>query len=100
MKYSGVSNNRDIRQEASKLIHSMCMNSKLALQMFIACKGLPALVQFLQYKESKFIKFLAHWLDEIETDSGTRKMIYRSIDIIVKVITLRSVSNIIKNSCM
>ncbi|TDH68167.1 hypothetical protein CCR75_008960 [Bremia lactucae] len=40
-----------VRMEAAKFVRQCCKTSSLTLQMFIACGGLPVLVDFLSLKE-------------------------------------------------
>uniref|UniRef100_A0AAV1T8L1 Uncharacterized protein n=1 Tax=Peronospora matthiolae TaxID=2874970 RepID=A0AAV1T8L1_9STRA len=43
-----------VRLEAAKLVQQCCKTSSLTLQMFIACGGLPVLVDFLTLEEKSF----------------------------------------------
>eukprot|EP01133_Synstelium_polycarpum_P006813 gene6813-7918_t len=61
MKFSGRDYSASIRLETASFISKMCSTSTLTLQMFIACKGLPILVDFLltPYNESKRLVCMA-----------------------------------------
>ena len=53
---------KGIRIEVAKFVKQMCSGSGLTHQMFIACRGLPSLVSFLQiddYGEDKDLIFMA-----------------------------------------
>ncbi|EGC39194.1 hypothetical protein DICPUDRAFT_96609 [Dictyostelium purpureum] len=73
MKFSGPEYPPSVRLETAAFISKMCSTSTLTLQMFIACKGLPILVDFLlsPYYESK-------------------KLVWMAIDAIVNVFELQS----------
>eukprot|EP01132_Coremiostelium_polycephalum_P005665 gene5665-7051_t len=73
MKFSGREYSDSVRLETASFVSKMCSTSTLTLQMFIACKGLPILVDFLSssYSESK-------------------KLIWLAIDAIVNVFELQS----------
>eukprot|EP00123_Amoebidium_parasiticum_P014958 comp22719_c4_seq1/m.35302 comp22719_c4_seq1/g.35302 ORF comp22719_c4_seq1/g.35302 comp22719_c4_seq1/m.35302 type:complete len:1244 (-) comp22719_c4_seq1:60-3791(-) len=56
IKFVAPHYHRDIRMEAARFIRQICRTSPLTLQMFIACRGLPVLIQMLDpnydaYKE-------------------------------------------------
>eukprot|EP01113_Clastostelium_recurvatum_P037254 TRINITY_DN5420_c0_g2_i1.p1 TRINITY_DN5420_c0_g2~~TRINITY_DN5420_c0_g2_i1.p1 ORF type:complete len:1097 (-),score=420.63 TRINITY_DN5420_c0_g2_i1:391-3681(-) len=61
MKFSGRDYAPAIRLETASFIEKMCSTSTLTLQMFIACRGLPVLVDFLQtpYNQSKSLVWMA-----------------------------------------
>ncbi|KAF2069497.1 hypothetical protein CYY_009186 [Polysphondylium violaceum] len=61
MKFSGPEYPATVRLETASFISKMCSTSTLTLQMFIACKGLPILVDFLlsPYNESKRLVWMA-----------------------------------------
>ncbi|KAM9966163.1 hypothetical protein ACTFIR_006355 [Dictyostelium discoideum] len=61
MKFSGPEYPASVRLETASFISKMCSTSTLTLQMFIACKGLPILVDFLlsPYAESKRLVWMA-----------------------------------------
>ncbi|GAM26943.1 hypothetical protein SAMD00019534_101180, partial [Acytostelium subglobosum LB1] len=61
MRFSGRDQSSSIRLETASFISKMCSTSTLTLQMFIACKGLPVLVDFLMtpYVESKNLVCMA-----------------------------------------
>eukprot|EP00897_Mesotaenium_endlicherianum_P006554 jgi/Mesen1/5927/ME000301S05058 len=43
----------EIRMQAASVVHLLCHTSELALHMFVACRGLPVLVSFLETDTSK-----------------------------------------------
>ncbi|KAL5055322.1 hypothetical protein RYX36_036004 [Vicia faba] len=45
---------RDIRMEAAFFLQQLCQSSSLTLQMFIACRGIPVLVGFLEADYAKY----------------------------------------------
>eukprot|EP00127_Corallochytrium_limacisporum_P002385 Clim_evm26s119 gene=Clim_evmTU26s119 len=47
MRFTASSYSREVREEAATFIAHMCQTSSLTMQMFIACRGLPVLVDFL-----------------------------------------------------
>ncbi|KAJ3446019.1 mtk1/mekk4 [Anaeramoeba flamelloides] len=55
MKFASKNYSNEIREQASQFIHQACMSSSLTLQMFIACRVLPVLVDLLKvnYKNHK-----------------------------------------------
>ncbi|EGG21702.1 putative protein serine/threonine kinase [Cavenderia fasciculata] len=61
MKFAGREYDANIRLETASFVSKMCSTSTLTLQMFIACKGLPILVDFLAtpYQQSKRLVCLA-----------------------------------------
>ncbi|KYQ88661.1 putative protein serine/threonine kinase [Tieghemostelium lacteum] len=61
MKFSTREYSAGVRLETASFISKMCSTSTLTLQMFIACKGLPILVDFLlsNYQESKKLVLMA-----------------------------------------
>ncbi len=75
MKFSAVRYSIDIRKQACQFIFAMCSTSALTLQMFIACRGLPVLVEFL-----------AH--DNFEHFELVKEMIYNAIDGIMQVFNI------------
>ena len=60
MRFAG-STMRPIRIQAAEFVRQMLATSTLTLQMFIACRGLPVLVTFLDYdyEENRDIVFMA-----------------------------------------
>eukprot|EP00698_Gefionella_okellyi_P024813 TRINITY_DN8855_c0_g1_i1.p1 TRINITY_DN8855_c0_g1~~TRINITY_DN8855_c0_g1_i1.p1 ORF type:complete len:951 (+),score=286.04 TRINITY_DN8855_c0_g1_i1:50-2902(+) len=48
LKFAGPDSSLDIRIQAALFVQQMCFSSTLTLQMFIACRGLPALTGFLE----------------------------------------------------
>ncbi|KAL1193768.1 MAP3K epsilon protein kinase 2 [Cardamine amara subsp. amara] len=44
---------REIRKEAAYFLQQLCQSSSLTLQMFIACRGIPVLVGFLEADYAK-----------------------------------------------
>lgn len=61
MKFSGRDYSLPIRLECAHFVSQMCSTSNVTLQMFIACRGLPVLVDMLStsYQESKVLVWLA-----------------------------------------
>lgn len=53
-KFSSLSNPKEVRIETAKFIKEICHTTSLTLQMFVACRGLPVLVEFLEHSESQF----------------------------------------------
>nr|XP_048319255.1 MAP3K epsilon protein kinase 1-like [Ziziphus jujuba var. spinosa] len=45
---------REIRMEAAYFLQQLCQSSPLTLQMFIACRGIPVLVGFLEADYAKY----------------------------------------------
>ncbi|GMN47979.1 hypothetical protein TIFTF001_017153 [Ficus carica] len=45
---------REIRMEAACFLQQLCQSSALTLQMFIACRGIPVLVGFLEADYAKY----------------------------------------------
>ncbi|CAF1704369.1 hypothetical protein HID58_053752 [Brassica napus] len=45
---------REIRKEAAYFLQQLCQSSSLTLQMFIACRGIPILVGFLEPDYAKY----------------------------------------------
>jgi hypothetical protein len=45
---------REIRKEAAYFLQQLCQSSPLTLQMFIACRGIPVLVGFLEADYAKY----------------------------------------------
>lgn len=45
---------REVRMEAAYFLQQLCQSSSLTLQMFIACRGIPILVGFLEADYAKF----------------------------------------------
>ncbi|KNC70859.1 hypothetical protein SARC_16612, partial [Sphaeroforma arctica JP610] len=37
-----------VQNEAARFVHNLCYTSPLALQMFVACRGLPTLTAMLR----------------------------------------------------
>eukprot|EP01112_Ceratiomyxa_fruticulosa_P019583 TRINITY_DN6452_c0_g1_i1.p1 TRINITY_DN6452_c0_g1~~TRINITY_DN6452_c0_g1_i1.p1 ORF type:complete len:1073 (+),score=231.94 TRINITY_DN6452_c0_g1_i1:255-3473(+) len=67
MKFAGREYSTAIRLETASFISQMCSTSTLTLQMFIACRGLPVLVDFLvtSYSESPSLVWMS--LDAISS---------------------------------
>lgn len=61
MKFSGRDYALPVRLECANFVSQMCSTSTVTLQMFIACRGLPVLVDILStpYAESKALVWLA-----------------------------------------
>ncbi|CAI9114684.1 OLC1v1015464C1 [Oldenlandia corymbosa var. corymbosa] len=45
---------REVRMEAAFFLQQLCQSSSLTLQMFIACRGIPVLVGFLEADYAKY----------------------------------------------
>ncbi|CAI9785538.1 unnamed protein product [Fraxinus pennsylvanica] len=45
---------REVRMEAAFFLQQLCQSSSLTLQMFIACRGIPILVGFLEADSAKY----------------------------------------------
>ncbi|XP_076950599.1 MAP3K epsilon protein kinase 1-like isoform X2 [Bidens hawaiensis] len=45
---------REVRMEAAYFLQQLCQSSSLTLQMFIACRGIPILVGFLEADYAKY----------------------------------------------
>lgn len=71
MKFGSRNYNTHIREEASFFVNEMCHTSPLTLQMFIACRGLPVLVEFFECSDRDYEK--------------TKKIIFRALDGILQV---------------
>ncbi|XP_047311875.1 MAP3K epsilon protein kinase 1-like isoform X2 [Impatiens glandulifera] len=54
MSFAGPEQSREIRIEAAYFLQQLCQSSSLTLQMFIACRGIPILVGFL---EADYVKY-------------------------------------------
>eukprot|EP01094_Clydonella_sp_ATCC50884_P002136 TRINITY_DN11643_c0_g1_i1.p1 TRINITY_DN11643_c0_g1~~TRINITY_DN11643_c0_g1_i1.p1 ORF type:complete len:1085 (-),score=383.55 TRINITY_DN11643_c0_g1_i1:312-3566(-) len=62
MKFAAKEYPKDVRLETARFIKQMCATSTLTLQMFIACRGLPLLVENLQttnYRENRELVHVA-----------------------------------------
>ncbi|GMJ05542.1 mitogen-activated protein kinase kinase kinase 7, MAP3K EPSILON PROTEIN KINASE, partial [Hibiscus trionum] len=54
MSFAGPDRPREIRMEAAYFLQQLCHSSSLTLQMFIACRGIPVLVGFLEADYAKY----------------------------------------------
>ncbi|XP_061991042.1 MAP3K epsilon protein kinase 1-like [Rosa rugosa] len=54
MSFAVPNHSREIRMEAAYFLQQLCQSSPLTLQMFIACRGIPVLVGFLEADYAKF----------------------------------------------
>lgn len=45
---------REVRMEAAYFFQQLCQSSSLTLQMFVACRGIPVLVSFLEADYAKY----------------------------------------------
>ncbi|KAL7238054.1 hypothetical protein ACSBR2_004202 [Camellia fascicularis] len=54
MSFAGPDHPREVRMEAAYFLQQLCQSSPLTLQMFIACRGIPVLVGFLEADYAKF----------------------------------------------
>jgi hypothetical protein len=75
MKFSSTMYSIEIRKQACIFIAAMCSTSALTLQMFIACRGLPVLVEFLTH-------------DNFQHFELVKDMIYNAIDGIMQVFNI------------
>lgn len=66
MEFSRMSYKTEIRIQASQFIKEMCHTSAMTLEMFIACRGLPVLVEFMNFTEEEW--------------DQQKRMIYDAID--------------------
>ncbi|KAI5588168.1 hypothetical protein BDE02_05G078700 [Populus trichocarpa] len=51
--FAGPDRPREVRMEAAYFLQQLCQSSSLTLQMFIACRGIPILVGFLEADYAK-----------------------------------------------
>ncbi|KAI5582154.1 hypothetical protein BDE02_07G067200 [Populus trichocarpa] len=54
MGFAGPDRPREVRMEAAYFLQQLCQSSSLTLQMFIACRGIPILVGFLEADHAKY----------------------------------------------
>ncbi|XAR64021.1 Non-specific serine/threonine protein kinase [Bertholletia excelsa] len=54
MSFAAPDRPREVRTEAAYFLQQLCQSSSLTLQMFIACRGIPILVGFLEANYAKF----------------------------------------------
>ncbi|KAJ7949309.1 Protein kinase [Quillaja saponaria] len=54
MSFSVPDRPREIRMEAACFLQLLCLSNSLTLQMFIACRGIPVLVGFLEADYAKY----------------------------------------------
>ncbi|KAK6253059.1 hypothetical protein QUC31_014779 [Theobroma cacao] len=54
MSFAGPDRPAEIRMEAACFLQQLCQSSSLTLQMFIACRGIPVLVGFIEADYAKF----------------------------------------------
>lgn len=54
MNFSEPDRPREVRMEAAYFLQQLCQSSSLTLQMFIACRGIPVLVGFLEADYAKY----------------------------------------------
>eukprot|EP01018_Ginkgo_biloba_P027295 Gb_33894 [translate_table: standard] len=54
MNFAGPDRSRELRMQAAYFVQQLCQTSSLTLQMFIACRGLPVLVGFLEPDYAKY----------------------------------------------
>ncbi|XP_024545433.1 MAP3K epsilon protein kinase 1 isoform X1 [Selaginella moellendorffii] len=73
MNFAAPEKSKEMRMQAAYFVQQMCNSSNLTLQMFIACRGLPVLVGFL---ESDYAKY--------------REMVHLAIDCMWQVFELKS----------
>eukprot|EP00762_Andalucia_godoyi_P000625 ANDGO_05391.mRNA.1 MAP3K epsilon protein kinase 1 len=56
LKFSFSGWDTEVRDQAGRFVHDICHSSTLTLQMFIACRGLPILTQFMEYGKEDYQK--------------------------------------------
>ncbi|KAF8407462.1 hypothetical protein HHK36_006595 [Tetracentron sinense] len=56
---------REVRMQAAYFLQQLCQSSSLTLQMFIACRGIPVLVGFLEADYAKFREMVHLAIDGI-----------------------------------
>ncbi|KAK9049159.1 hypothetical protein SSX86_031874 [Deinandra increscens subsp. villosa] len=54
MGFAAPDRTREVRMEAAYFLQQLCQSSSLTLQMFIACRGIPVLVGFLEADYAKY----------------------------------------------
>lgn len=54
MSFAAPDRPREVRMEAAYFLQQLCQSSSLTLQMFIACRGIPVLVGFLEADYAKY----------------------------------------------
>ncbi|TYH39185.1 hypothetical protein ES332_D12G162500v1 [Gossypium tomentosum] len=54
MSFAGPDRPREVRMEAAWFLQQLFLSSSLTLQMFIACRGIPVLVGFLEADYAKY----------------------------------------------
>ncbi|KAI4356962.1 hypothetical protein L6164_000939 [Bauhinia variegata] len=54
MSFAVADRPREVRMEAAYFLQQLCQSSSLTLQMFIACRGIPVLVGFLEADYAKY----------------------------------------------
>lgn len=54
---------REVRMEAAYFLQQLCRSSPLTLQMFIACRGIPVLVGFLEADYAKYREMIHMAID-------------------------------------
>ncbi|KAC9696446.1 hypothetical protein E3N88_45370 [Mikania micrantha] len=54
MGFASPDRTREVRMEAAFFLQQLCQSSSLTLQMFIACRGIPVLVGFLEADYAKY----------------------------------------------
>ncbi|GAV80001.1 Pkinase domain-containing protein [Cephalotus follicularis] len=54
MSFAVPDHPREVRMEAAYFLQQLCQSSSLTLQMFIACRGIPVLVGFLEADYAKY----------------------------------------------
>ncbi|KAL8201411.1 hypothetical protein R6Q57_012750 [Mikania cordata] len=54
MSFAVPDRTREVRMEAAYFLQQLCQSSSLTLQMFIACRGIPILVGFLEADYAKY----------------------------------------------
>ncbi|KAJ6297075.1 hypothetical protein OIU78_022743 [Salix suchowensis] len=60
MSFAGPDRPREVRMEAAYFLQQLCQSSSLTLQMFIACRGIPILVGFLEADHAKACLLATH----------------------------------------
>ncbi|KAF8398735.1 hypothetical protein HHK36_014593 [Tetracentron sinense] len=65
MSFAGPDRPREVRMQAAYFLQQLCQSSSLTLQMFIACRGIPVLVGFLEADYAKYREMVHLAIDGI-----------------------------------
>ncbi|KAG2386504.1 hypothetical protein C9374_002248 [Naegleria lovaniensis] len=93
-KLSSNSFSAQLRYESIRFLHSMCIENKTNLRMFIASEGVKTLVKFLNTKKTqdttRFLPKLAFSSSIDSSDNIQIKTVFQSIDLIEMVLKLQT----------